>query len=109
MQRALKFRRRLMAAGGLLVVTLITIVAAGVRSASATREMNRQVSHTQDVLNLAATLRLTRLRMQTELWLYRATKWPQVVERYRADREKVLMGAGRLTNLTGDNPPQEAK
>ncbi|GAC1630903.1 MAG: hypothetical protein NVS9B14_02070 [Candidatus Acidiferrum sp.] len=105
----MKFRRRLLGAGGLLVVILATIVAAGVRSASATREMNRQVLHTQEVLNLAATLRLSRLRMQTELWLYRATKWSPVVERYQTDREKVLTGAGRLTNLTRDNPPQQAR
>ncbi|HLK03737.1 MAG TPA: ATP-binding protein [Candidatus Acidoferrum sp.] len=109
MQRALKFRRRLTEAGALLVVILATGVTVSVRSVGETSEMNREVSHTQEVLNEAATLRLVRLRMQTELWLYRATKWGQVVERYRTDRERALGGAGRLTDLTKDNPLQQSK
>ncbi len=106
MQRAIRFRKRLLVASGVLFLFLIAGIYAGVRSARETREMNGWVAHTQEVLNEAAAVRLRRMRMQNALWFYRSIGRSEMAEKYQADRAVLLEAVERLRNLTRDNPPQ---
>ena len=107
MRRAIKFRIRLMEAGTFILFILLLGFSAGVQSTYKTRNMNQWVSHTQQVLDEAASVRLQRARMQNDLWFYRATEREEFFERYRADRQKLMESASRLLELTHDNPGQQ--
>ncbi len=106
MQRAIKFRKRLMEAWILLLLLLVFGFAAGIRSAYQTRAMNRWVSQTQDVLTEAASVRLTRLRMRNDMWFYRATGSAEFRSKYEMERGKLRESITRLRELTADNPSQ---
>lgn len=69
--------------------------------------MNQWVSHTQEVLTEAASVRLSRVRMQNDLWFYRATEQQEFLERYQTGRQRLLASARRLQTLTQDNPGQQ--
>src|SRR5579859_582710 len=106
MQRAIKFRKRLMEGAILLSSLLLIAFAAGARSAQQTRELNRWVSHTQQVLTEAASVRLARLRARNDLWFYRASGRDEFRSRYEVDRRKLWESMARLRELTADNPNQ---
>ncbi len=108
MQRAIQFRKRLMEAGIFLLVILLVGFSAGIRSARETRNTNLWVSHTQEVLTEAASVRLARARMQNDLWFYRSTEQQKFLDRYRAERQRLLASVGRLQVLTRDNPSQQS-
>ncbi len=107
MERAIKFRRRLMEGGILLVSILLLGFWIGIRSTYETRRMNQWVSHTQEVLTEAASVRLQRARMQNDLWFYRATGKADLLARYQTDRRNLLASAGRLREFTQDNSHQQ--
>jgi len=96
----------MMAAWILLLLLLVFGFAAGIRSAYQTRTMNRWVSHTQDVLTEAASVRLTRLRMRNDMWFYRATGSAEFRSKYEMERGKLRESVTRLRELTADNPSQ---
>ena len=106
MQRAIKFRKRLAEAWILLLVLLVAGFAVGIRNAYETRRMNQWVSHTQQVLTEAASVRLTRLRMRNEMWFYRATGRDEFRSKYEMDRGKLRDSIARLRELTVDNSSQ---
>ncbi|HWZ96271.1 MAG TPA: ATP-binding protein [Candidatus Dormibacteraeota bacterium] len=107
MQRALKFRRRLIEGLAFLLFILLVGVFAGARSAIQTRFTNQWVSHTQEVLAEAASVRLYRSRMHNYIWLYRASGRPDLLDRYEADRAILDASIARLRALTADNPNQQ--
>jgi len=107
MKRAIKFRNRLMEAGIFLLLILLLGFWAGVRSARETRTTNLWVSHTQEVLTEAASVKLQRARMQNDLWFYRATEQQEFLKRYQTERKKLLTSAAKLEKLTEDNASQQ--
>lgn len=107
MQRAIKFKKRLMEAGMFLLFLLLLALSAGVRSAYETRTINQWVIHTQQVLTEASSVRFQRARMQNDLWFYRATGQQEFLERYETDRRKLLKSASELLELTWDNAGQQ--
>ena len=107
MQRAILFRTRLTEAGIFLLLILLLGFSAGIRSAHETRTTNQWVSHTQEVLTEAASVRLNRARMQNDLWFYRATEQQEFYDRYRTERERLLASARKLQRLTQDNSSQQ--
>ena len=70
--------------------------------------MNQWVSHTQQVLTEAASVRLTRLRMRNDVWFYRATGSGDFRSRYETERGKLRDSITRLRELTADNASQLA-
>ena len=89
-------------------MSLLTLAfAAGIRSARETRRINRWVSHTQEVLTEAASVRVSRARMQNDLWFYRATEDQQFFDRYQAEKQKLLSSASQLRMLTADSASQQ--
>lgn len=107
MQRAIQFRKRLKKAGIFLLSLLSLAFTAGIRSVRETRRMNLWVSHTQEVLMEAASVRLFRARMQNDLWFYRASEDQLFFDRYQMDKQKLLSSASRLQILTADNTSQQ--
>jgi|SRR5579871_204659 signal transduction histidine kinase len=106
MQRALQFRKRTIEVCALVILLLFLGVTAGVRSVVQTREMNKWVSHTQEVLAETARVRLYRSRMHNQLWLYRATERSDLPGRYEADRAILVKSIASLGRLTADNQGQ---
>ena len=96
-----------MEAGIFLLLILLLGFSAGVRSVRETRTTNLWVSHTQEALTEAASVRLYRARMQNDLWFYRATEQQEFYERYQIEREKLLTSANKLQRLTEDNSSQQ--
>src|SRR5215475_5458234 len=108
MQRAIKFRKRLTKAWIFLLLVLLLAFGAGIRSAYETQRTNSWVSHTQQVLTEAASVRLVRLRMRNDLWFYRASGRDEFRSRYEVDRRKLRESTAMLRELTADNANQQA-
>lgn len=108
MQRAIKFRKRLAKAWIFLLLVLLLAFGAGIRSAYETQRTNGWVSHTQQVLAEAASVRLVRLRMRNDLWFYRASGRDEFRSRYEVDRGKLRESTAMLRELTADNASQQA-
>ncbi len=106
MQRALKFRKRLLEGWIVLLFLLVAGFAVGIRNGYETRRMNQWVSHTQEVLTESASVRLTRLRMRNNLWFYRATGRDEFRSRYERERAKLQASMAGLQKLTADNGNQ---
>ena len=106
MQRALKFRRRLLKAWIALLLLLVAGFALGIRNGYETRRMNQWVSRTQETLTESASVRLTRLRMRSDLWFYRATEREEFRSRYELERAKLQASMARLSKLAADNEIQ---
>lgn len=108
MQRATKFRRRLIKVGIAVLVALFCGFGAGIRAARETSSMNQWAVHAQEVLSVSNTARLNRPRMQNSLWLYRATRNEQYLEFFRTSRIEFRENIAKLSALTSDNPRQTA-
>jgi signal transduction histidine kinase len=106
MQRARKFRKRLAEAWIVLLALLLLGFSVGIWSAHEARRMNQWVSHTQEVLTEAASVRLHRLRMRNDLWFYRATGGDEFRLRYETERGHLRENTNKLLELTADNPGQ---
>jgi signal transduction histidine kinase len=93
---------------GILINTLLFLFFYfAIRGAGQAEGMNRWVDHTQVVLGVIAHARLERLRLQIQLWNYRATRHPEFQEQFQSALHGLSNDLESLRSLTIDNPAQQ--
>jgi signal transduction histidine kinase len=107
MNRVLKFRRKLSAAGIVVVAILFLAFFVAFRSASREAGMNQWVTHTQEVLGVIARAKIERSSMQNEIWAYHLMHTASTQETFRDEAQGLQNDVGHLRVLTVDNPTQQ--
>jgi signal transduction histidine kinase len=109
MNRALQFRRRLWAAGTVVMVILFLAFFFGFRSARQAENMNRWATHTGGVLDALAHIQLGGSRMLDAVRRYPATHDPELPAQFQSDLQALSEELERLRVLTADNRAQQQR
>jgi signal transduction histidine kinase len=107
MNRAMKFRRRLNAAGMAAVVILLLALYSAYRSASQAEGMNWWAAHAETVLRVIERARLESSELENEAWAYRTTHDVDSLMRLQANLLGLRADLDRLRQLTADNAAQQ--
>jgi signal transduction histidine kinase len=107
MQSALRFRRRLTAAGISLLLLLFVAFGQAYRSVKRADQMNFWEEHTHEVLQEMESLRLSRAAMRDNFLAFWETSDPRFQTAFDARRQHLEETLKRLRALTSDNPGQE--
>jgi hypothetical protein len=112
MDKGHNFWRRLNVVGMLVGGVRFLAFFLAYRSARQAEAMNRCVNRTQEALGVIAQARLERAWLQTECWIYRSSRRPDVPPRFPSDLgqkfEETVRQFGRYWLLVSQMPPNSA-
>jgi signal transduction histidine kinase len=109
MNRALQFRRRLWAAGTVVMVILSLAFFFGFRSANQAENVNRWATHAGEVLEALAQLQLEKSRMLDAVRRYPATHDPGLPVQFQSNLQALGEELERLRVLTADDRAQQQR
>lgn len=107
MNKALRFRRKLLLTWTVVAAVLIVAFYSAVRSAGQAIAQEGWVAHTQEVLSTISEARLERARLANQWLTHRLTGNAAVSTAVEEDSTKLREDIAHLRTLTVDNPTQQ--
>jgi len=107
MNRALKFRWRLVEAAIVIGLVLFGAFYLAYHTASQSARLEQWVAHTDETLLTIGYARLDRSRLENQTWAWLAIRHPALQSIFREDLGQLQKDMNNLQKLTADNPVQQ--